>query len=108
MFGRKLINESVEWLGVPSFLHNYGPPWADNILCISLCWGVGGNIENWYLESQPGGRYGGVDVPWRGAVPACLAYLPRSLENARATVRRIRNNIRQEYCLAHAQSLSDN
>ena len=98
MYSRKSMNGSVKWLGVPSFLRNDGPPWADNILCLSLRWGVRGTFEIWYLESKPGGHYGSVDVPWRGAVPARLAYLPWSPENARATTRRFHH-------LACAQSL---
>ena len=78
MYGRKLINGSVKWLGVPTFLRNYGPPWADNILCPSLCWGVGGTYEIWGLESQHGCHYGGVYILWHGAVPTRVTYLPRS------------------------------
>ena len=48
-YGHKLINGSVKWLGVPSFLRNDGPPWADNVLCPSPRWGVGGNDEFWDL-----------------------------------------------------------
>ena len=32
MFGRNYINESVDWLGVPNFLSNDGPPWTLNLL----------------------------------------------------------------------------
>ena len=70
MFVRKFINGSFKLLGVPSFLSNDGLTWTENILCPSLCWGVGGTVENWALESQPGGRYGGVYVLWCGDVPA--------------------------------------
>ena len=77
-FGRKFINESIQWLRVPRFLRNYGPPWTDNILCPSPCWGVGGTVENWAWGSRPGGRYCSVDVPWRRAVPDRPAYLPWS------------------------------
>ena len=63
IFGRKSINGSIEWIGVPSFLRNDGPPWGENILCPSPRWGVRGNFENCALESQPDGCYGGVDVP---------------------------------------------
>ena len=80
MYSQKSINGSVEWLGVPSFLHNYGPPWTDNILVPIPRWGVGGIYEIWALDSQPGGCYGAVDVPWRAVVPARPDYLPRSPE----------------------------
>ena len=39
MFGRKSINGSVEWLGVPSFLSNDGLPWTLNILAPYADWG---------------------------------------------------------------------
>ena len=52
----------VKWIGVLRLLWNDGPPRADNILCPSLRWGVGGTYEIWALESQPYGHYGGVDV----------------------------------------------
>ena len=107
IYGRKWINGRVKWLGVPTFLRNDGTPWADNVLCTSLCWGVGGTYEIWDLESQPGGRYSNVDVPWRGAVPARPTYLPRSPENARATVRRVCDDLLREHRMARAQSISD-
>ena len=87
MYVWKLINGSVEWLGVPSFLRNYGLPRADNILCPSPRWEVRGIYEIWALESQPGSRYGGADVPWRGAASKCLAYLPKIPVNTPTTVR---------------------
>ena len=107
MYGWKSINGSVEWLGVPTFLRNDGLPWADNILCPSLQWGVRGTYAIWYLESQSGGRYSGVDVPWCGAAPARAAYLPWSPENARATARRIYEALLREHRLAIAQSTSN-
>ena len=106
IFFQNSINGSFEWLDVPSFLLNYGPSWADNILCPSPRWGVGITYDIWDLESQPGGYYGGVEDSWHGAVPACPDYLPRSPENARVTVRRVCDDLLQEHCLACAQSLS--
>ena len=93
MYGRKLINRSVEWLSVPTFFRNDVPPWDDNILCPSPCWQVGGTHEILALGGQHGGLYGGVDVPWSEAVPARVAYLPQSPENARATARCVRDNL---------------
>ena len=83
------------------------PFWVENILCPSLDWGVGGTFENldWWI--QPDGRYGGVDVPWSGSVPTRLAYLPRSPENAHATVHRVRDDLLWEHCLLRDLSLSD-
>ena len=107
MYGHKFINGSVECLRVPSFLRNDGPSWADNIFCTSLCWVVEGTYEIWALEVQPGGRYGSVDVLWRGAVPYRPSYLPWSTENVRATARRVHDDLLWEHRLACSQSLSD-
>ena len=107
MYGRKLMNGSVKWLGVPTFFRNNGPPWADNILFPSPCWGVRGTYEILALESQPGGFYGGVYVLWCGAVPARTSYLPQSPENARATARCVCDNLLWDYRLAHAQIILD-
>ena len=93
MYGQKSMNGSVKWLGVPTFLRNYGPPWDDNILCPSPRWGVRGTYKIWALEIQPASCYRCVDVPWRGAVSARPDYLPRSRKNARATVRRVHDNL---------------
>ena len=94
-------------MGVADPLRTHGPYWIENILCPSPRWGVGGTVENLNWGSQPGGRYGGVDVPWRGAAPARPAYLLWSPENAGATARRVRVNLLREHCMAHAQSISD-
>ena len=40
MFGRNYINGSVEWLGVPDFLRNYGPHWTLNLLAPYANWGT--------------------------------------------------------------------
>ena len=93
IYGRNLINGSVEWLGVPRSGCDDGPPWTDNIWCPSPRWGVGGIYETLALESQPGCHYGGVDIPWRGDVPASAAYLPQNPENARATAHRVRDDL---------------
>ena len=39
MFGRNYINGSVEWLGIPNFLRNDGPPWTLNLLAPYTNWG---------------------------------------------------------------------
>ena len=64
-------------------------------------------FENLNWGSQLGGRNGGVDVPYRGAIPDRPTYLPQSPDNARATARPVCDNILQEHRLARAQSLSD-
>ena len=105
IYGQKSINGSVEWLGVPHPFYDDGPPWTDNFLCPSPLWGDGVRVGAWAWGIQPGGLYGGVDVPWRGAVPDCADYLPGSLENAHATARRVRDARLRDHRLARAQSV---
>ena len=93
IFCKKFINGSFDFLGVAAPLSTKGPYWIDNLLCPCLYLGVGGTVDNLNWEIQHCGRYGGADVLWRGAVPTCLAYLPRSSENARATARRVHDDI---------------
>ena len=78
IFIKKIINGSFDFLGVAAPLGTKGPYWIENLLCPSLSWVVGGTVEILNWGSQPGSRYGGVDVPWHGAVSALPAYLPRS------------------------------
>ena len=107
MYGRNLINRSVAWISVPRFGCDDGPPWTGNIsVPIPHC-RVGGTVEPWAWGDQPGGRYGGVDVSWHGAVPDCPSYLPRSPDNLCTTSRRVRDDLLWELRLARAQSLSD-
>ena len=80
MYGGDSINGSVEWLFVPCFGCDDGLPWNYNILVPIPRWGVEGTVETWSWVIQPSGRYGGVNVPWHGAVPARPDYLPRSPE----------------------------
>ena len=39
MFGVNYINGSVQWLGVPDFLRNDGPPWTDHIYWLPVLLG---------------------------------------------------------------------
>ena len=89
IFCKKPINGSFEFLGVPDPFRTNGPYWIDNILFPIPAWGVGGTMTNFNWGSQPGGRYDGVSVLLRGAVPGRPAYLPRSMENMRAPARRV-------------------
>ena len=80
VFGQRSINASVEWLDTPiPFYDTARVPWINNILVPELHWEDGINYRTWYLHTQSGVRFGGISVPWRGAVPFCVAYLPRSL-----------------------------
>ena len=69
------------------FYDTSGVPWIENILVPELRWGDGGNYETWYFQTQSGVRFGGRRFPWRGAVPFCEVYLPRSPENMCALLR---------------------
>ena len=93
MFCKKIINASFEFLSVADSLRNRRPYWIENLLCPSPCWGVGVTVEILIWRIQPGGHYGCVDVLWHGAVPDRLAYLPWGLENVRATVHRVHDNL---------------
>ena len=92
IIGQISINGSVEHLGIPDFHRTGGPFWAANILATHSSWegGVTNTNQNWGIH--PRGSYGRVSVLWRGAVSACLAYVPRSPENARNFARRIRDD----------------
>ena len=103
MYGRKSINGRVECIGVPIFQRNDGTPRAENILYPSPRWGVEDTDEIWALEIQPGSSYIGVDVPWRGAVPARAEHLPQNVRNCAPVC----DNLLWDHSLARAQSLSD-
>ena len=92
LFLSKSINGSFEFWGIADPLRTRGPYWIGNILCPSPRWGFRGTVENFNWGIQPGDRYGGVDIPWRGAVPARPAYLPQSPENSFNTAHRVRDD----------------
>ena len=83
------ISGSVEYLGIPDFHRTGGPFWAKNLLYPCSSWGDGGTPTNQDWVVQPGGPYVSVAVVWHGAVPARSAYIPRSPENARASLRHV-------------------
>ena len=96
IFCKISINGSFEFLGVTDPLRTNGRYWVDNLLVPILDWGFSGTVINLNWVSQPGGRYNGVSVPWRGAVRAHPAYLPRCPEICsplRATARRVCRNL---------------
>ena len=104
---KNFINGNVEFLGVSDSLMTKGTYWIENLLCPNSRWGVGDTVEILNWGSQPGGCYGIVDIPWYGAVPACLPYLPRSLENLCATARSVRDDLLHDHLLVHVQILSN-
>ena len=61
MFGRNYINGSVEWLGVPNFLRNYGPPWTLNLLAPYANW--------WDRGSSTIPSFGGYSCPCPSNLP---------------------------------------
>ena len=89
IFGVNSINESVQWLGVPSLLRTDGFPWTDNILCPSLDWGTDGTATNLNWGSQPGGICGNVSVLWSGCICDILAWVCRSPENMYSSAYRV-------------------
>ena len=107
IFWKKSINRSFEFLSVPNLLRSRGSYWIDNVLVPIPSWGVGVTVKKLNWGSQPGGRYAGVSVPWRAAVPVCPAYLSRIPENTRATACCVRDNLLRDHRLARIQSLSD-
>ena len=80
-------------------------PWIDNILVPELRWGDGDSYKLWDSETLSRPRFGGRNVPWRGAVPFYPDYLPSSPVNARARARRVYDVRLRENCLARAQTL---
>ena len=53
--------------------------WTDNLLVHEERWGDGVRVGSWAWRNKPGFLIG-FDVLWRGVVPVCAAYLPRSLK----------------------------
>ena len=105
MFVKKYINGSFEFLGAPAPLRTNETPWIDNVLVPSPSWGVGGTVEKSNWGSKPGGRYGGVSVPWCVTVPDCPVYVPRSPE-IRASLRAASVAISFERIVWHASKVS--
>ena len=77
MFAVNSINRSIQCLGVPATLRNYGPPWTDNILVPSPDWGTGGTATSSNQGSQPDETYGSVTAPSSVTVRTMLAYVHR-------------------------------
>ena len=104
-YGRKSINGSIKWLGVPAPSCGTGVAWNGNILVPNPHWGDGHSYESWALSTRYRPRFGGRSVPWRGTVPFYPDYITSSPENARARVGRIRDVCLWENRLARAQTL---
>ena len=87
--GRKFINGSVEWLGVPAPFCNTGVDLTENIFVPSLRWWDVVIYSTWALGTLSVVIIG-ADVTWRSVVPACPDYLPIILpENLGATAHRV-------------------
>ena len=95
IYGRKSINGSVEWLGVPAPSCGTGFAWTENIFVTNSRWGDGRGYKRWAFATRSRPRFGGRSVPWRGAVPSFPNYVLGYVHL-------------QERCLAQAQSLLRN
>ena len=62
MFGSISINASVEWLGVPNFLRNDGPPWNLSLLIPNSNWGDRGSSTSHNLVSGSRGYSEGFSI----------------------------------------------
>ena len=106
MFGRNSINGSVEWLGVPDFLRNNGPPWTLKLLSLYDSWGYRGSSTNPNWGGQSGEGSDSVSIPCNCPVCVLPVYHRRIFENTRSAARRIRDDLLQENCTDRIQSPS--
>ena len=84
--GQISTNGSVKLLGIPNFRRTSLPMYTDNLLDPhdTTCLGDGGNYnQNWGVH--PGGPYSNVATSCGTTVPDSTTYMPRTLENPRAT-----------------------
>ena len=96
MFGINSINRSLEWIGVPDFLRNDGPPCNLNLLAPYANWRYIGSSTNPNWGSVSGGDYYGVSFPWNR--PACVLplYHRRIFEITCSSAHCARNNLLME------------
>ena len=87
MFVQKSINWSVEWLGVPSFLRNDGPPWTLNLLAPYADWGGRGSITSQNLSSGSRGYSGSVFINWNRPARVLPIYYRRIFEKTHSAAR---------------------
>ena len=107
MFGRKSINGSIEWLGVPSFLWNDGPHWTLNTLATYADW-VGIVFSTSQNLSSGSGEYSdSVSVNWNRPVCVPPIYHRRIFENTRSYARRAHENLLMENRTYRMQSPSN-
>ena len=64
MFGRNYINGTVEWLGIPNFPRNDGPPWTLNFLAPYANWGDRGSSTSPNWSSGSGEHSDSVFILW--------------------------------------------
>ena len=87
-YGRKIINGSVEWLGVPVPSSGTGVAWTENISAPNSRWGDGRGYKHWASTTRSRPCFGGRSVPWRDKVPFCPNYVlssPKMLAQGRPT-----------------------
>ena len=93
IFCKNPINGSFEFLGVPDLLSSNRPSIPD--------WGVGVTVTNLNWGSRSSVRYGGVSVPWCGALSACPAS-SLGVQKIRAPLRAASMTISFERTVWHA------
>ena len=106
MFGRYSINGSVEWLGVPDFLRNDGPPWTLNLLPPYASWGDRGSSTNINWGSGSGGHYNSVSILWNRPVHVLPVYHRRIFENMGCDTRRVHEDLLRDNRTYRMQSPS--
>ena len=93
MFGRISINGSIEWLGVPNFLRNDGPPRKLNILAPYANWGDKGYNTSPNLVSGSRENSDGVSINWNCPAHILPVYHRRIFENTRSAARRTHEDL---------------
>ena len=95
-FGRKLINGSSEWMGIPDFLRTDGPPWTANLLDPYADWGNGGTSTSQNLSSSSGGYSDSVHLNWNRPARYLTIFHRRVFKNTRSAGRRARGDLLRE------------
>ena len=91
MFDRESVNGSVEWLDVPSFLRNDGPPLTLNLLSPYADWGCREFSTSHNLSSGSGGYSEIVSINCNHPARVSPIYHWRIFENTCIAARRARD-----------------
>ena len=95
--GKKSINESFEWMGVPNFLRDDGPLWTANILAPYVNCGRGGTSTSHNLISGSGGYSSSVHINCNRPTRDLPIYHRRVFEKTCSAGRRARDNLPREH-----------